>query len=207
MVSSLLVLAISIPCLIRLDDRDNASPPGSMKFLGMTDEERKQIFEDQVKQMQFYPSAAEANKVLPFELRLPKSELCGELKGIYVRKGTRPTELVVYAFYNDIPNGITIDIQPLTNKPDFQAIIKQNQEEYETGIMKADKVPVPVTVNNLDGRGGEPGFNIVNGHKYPRPGFVSWWDNGLLYAIRGTRGENGTSLDALLKIANSMYSA
>ncbi|MEW6448729.1 MAG: hypothetical protein AB1426_11725 [Bacillota bacterium] len=84
-------------------------------------------------------------------------------------------------------------------------MLKQEEEDCKSGVVKTDKPPQYITVNGLPGWGGEPGYDVLDDEKTPRPGGVTWWDNGLLYTITGIRGENGTSLDALLKIANSMY--
>lgn len=212
LISFCVLVLIAVPCIFAVLTRgDSQNKDTQVQGVGtfapnMSDEERRELFKSWAKEQDFFPSATEANEALPFKLRLPKSDLCGELKGIYLTKAERPEDREIYVYYGDEVNGIRIEVQKEPNPPDVEGFLKQEEEFFRLGVLKADKPPQHITVNGLPGWGGEPGYNVIDNEKAPRPGVVSWWDSGLRYTIYGTRGENGTSLDALLKIANSMYS-
>ncbi len=175
------------------------------RYIEMSDEERREVFNNWKKEMEFYPSASEANKVLPFKLKLPKGEMTKDLKGIYVARGNIPEELKVNVIYNDEINGIYLKVWVNPIPPDNEQFVKAEEEYFKSGVSKADKTFKLIEVHGITGTGIEPGYNIIDGNKYPRPGSVAWWDNGVYYNLFGTTGENGTSLDQLLKIADSMY--
>ncbi|MEW6771686.1 MAG: hypothetical protein AB1330_09925 [Bacillota bacterium] len=168
-------------------------------------EQRREFFKQWAKEQEYFASAEEARKVVPFDFRLPKSELCGEFKGIYYVKQGPPELWWLYVPYNDEVTGICLWIEQRPDPPNCERYIKQLEQDMRSGIFKGDKLPVLVKVNGLSGIGAEPGYNVVHEMKEPRPGFVSWWENGIIYTLFGTEGEGGTPLGQLLEIANSMY--
>ncbi len=171
----------------------------------LSDEEIKDLFEKWASEQYRFSTAEEASEFLPFDLKIPKSKATEKLAGIYVTKNEDKYERWAYIVYEPPAIGIYVEVKYPPNKPDFAAEVKQMEEDKKAGISKGDQPWVLVTVHGLEGIGCEPGYNLIHGQKYPRPGFVSWWDNGVLYTIFGTRGENGTSLDTLIGIAESMY--
>lgn len=176
-----------------------------MMMLQLSDEERREAFKSWAKNQYFFLSEAEASKMLPFKLKLPKSAFCGELKGIYVSKETMPEERTVKVFYQDEVNGISLRATWLPKRPNYEENLKKDEELFKSGVYKSDKPFVAVRINGLQGFGVEPGYNLIEGEKIPRPGFISWWDHGVCYELYGTKGEKGTSLQQLLEIAESMY--
>lgn len=85
--------------------------------------------------------------------------------------------------------------------PSPEELIKQAKDEKEAGNMAADALPELIEVSGIKGYGCEPGFNLVDSNKVPRPGVVSWYGGGIEYSIYG----DDTSLDQLLEMAKSMY--
>lgn len=123
---------------------------------------------------------------------------------IYTTKDKSPDIVNIKVFYGNGYDDL-IEIRKAQGEIDYDQTIKEFDQYKKAGIGKYDKIPQVITVNGITGWGSEPGYNIVDGLKYPRPGFVSWRDNGVEYIIYGTKGENGHSLQQLLKVANSIY--
>lgn len=182
------------------------------KMVSMTREERLEWRKRWAKDQFKFLSEVEASKYLAFELKLPKSPNAGKLIGIYVSKDDDLKARTANIFYNDLADGIEILAELLPEKLNCEEWLLQEKEwmiqqekDIRAGVSKADKSPVLMFVNGFEGLGAEPGYNIIRGEKYPRPGFITWCDDGVTYRIFGTRGESGTSLEILIEIAESMY--
>ncbi len=57
-----------------------------------------------------------------------------------------------------------------------------------------------IIVKGHTGMGADPGTNETDGERYPYPGSVSWWENGLDIELYS----DDQSLDELLRIAESI---
>lgn len=158
-------------------------------------------------------SADEASKRLGFDLKMPKSPAVGKLYGIFVPKDARDEATIVYGDHDGPTEtetlhvhgqGITIDVQKLDHtydpKPFHDAMVAAKQR----GDLKSNNVPFSIDVNGAPGSGWEPGYNLIRGEKLPKLGSLSWEDNGVLYTVSGTSGEDGTSVKELLEIARSI---
>lgn len=150
-----------------------------------------------------FPTAAAATADLAFTLRVPKLESLGA-PAIYVEKSDVKEERIAYIYYGDPVDGISVKalrFQPM----DFQALIANEVESKEKGYLKSENVPFSIKVNGYDGLAWEPGNNVLNGFKQPKPGFVQWQEpDGVTYTIGGTWGSNGTTTQELLEIAATM---
>jgi hypothetical protein len=82
-------------------------------------------------------------------------------------------------------------IHKMENSPDWDGIISSTPE-----LMK-------ISINGIPGVGTSPGFTQYDNRKYPYPGSVGWWIDGLSITLY-----SGTmSLEELLKIAETVSSA
>ena len=211
-ISLVAVLGVSVALYYAIAQRDLPEAPQGVgplsqaaKYVMLSDAERRQLFEQWARKQLFFTSAEEASKHLPFELKLPKSPKVGKLSAIYVTRDENPEEREVCVVFDEPYKGIILEADYLFEKPDFKADVMQAEEYQRTLRNKPDRACVLIEVNGLEGTGNEPGYNIIHGKKYPRPGYVEWWDDGVDYRIYGTPGKNGTSLATLLEIAESMY--
>lgn len=151
-----------------------------------------------------FSSADDASKELTFTLKMSKSNAVGKLFGIFTAKGSDDRAEILYYDPANGMNGISITAEKLKQPYDPQAWVDQMILWKQKGWSKGDSVPYLVDVNGVPGNGLEPGYNLIAGGKEPRPGSVSWEDNGVLYTVYGTPGEQGTSVNDLLEIARSM---
>ena len=214
-ISVVAVLGLSITLYFTIAQRNLPEAPEGVgplsqaaKYVMLSDAERRQLFEQWAREQLFFTSAEEASKQLPFELRLPKSPKVGKLSAIYVTRDKNPEEREVCVVFDEPYEGILLQAHYLATKPDYKFWVRHEEELHKIASSKPDRVGQVVNIHGLEGEGNEPGYNIIRGEKYekyPRPGYVSWWDNGVVYKIFGTPGKNGTSLATLLEIAESMY--
>lgn len=178
-----------------------AAPSPGMLTLPRSPEDEERHFQEWLTKQESYSTEAEALQSLPFQARFPHSDVCGQPTGIYYSKNSDQ----VTVFYGDRFDGIYLKARQWINTPDFQALVKESAENSKDGTLKADQTLELINVAGFSGMGVGSGYNIVFEEKTPRPGSVEWWDNGVLYTILGTGGENGTSLEDLIKMAESIY--
>lgn len=130
--------------------------------------------------------------------KLPRNNLGRKLLGIYVQRETKQ----VTVLYD---NGLYINEwrkDSLNNAPpDYEKEVKQAKRDKDDGILKSDSLPTLISVNGKKGIGCEPGYNVIDDEKHPRPGFAAWDDNGSTYEVYGY----GISLNDLLTVAESIY--
>ncbi len=99
---------------------------------------------------------------------------------------------------------IFIEDQPNPNKPDPEAILEQINQGIDEGKDIPDQRAILVNVNGKTGVGVGSGYSVFETIETPRHGFVSWWANGTDYTVFGIEGRDGTSLEALLEIAEEV---
>jgi len=160
-----------------------------------------QIFEDWAKRQESFTNTEALRKAFPHTVKLPTTS--GVFNQVYLSRGNSPKDTAIHMFDANGATGIQLHIFQSDTKPDFQAWVNQIIKEKEEGIDKADKLPTIINFNGSDALAIEPGYNLVFNEKQPRPGVLSWSDNGILYELYGTFGESGTSVDQLIQIANS----
>jgi hypothetical protein len=77
-------------------------------------------------------------------------------------------EMVVYA-----SGGVSIRTRAEERRPDFESFLRANQPPYRR-----------VSVARNAGVGRDPG-RVLGPQTWPWPGELRWWDNGVLYELRG----------------------
>ncbi|PKM44561.1 MAG: hypothetical protein CVV03_07660 [Firmicutes bacterium HGW-Firmicutes-8] len=177
---------------------------GGMKVRLLEGEAEKQYLDSWKQNQDVFPSVDEINKALPFKIKLPKVNITGQ-PTIYASKNKEPDKVTITVFYRGGLNNLHMVIFKTAEVIDYYQTVKEMEDDIKNDICKVDQPPKVVSVNGMTGWGIEPGYNIVNGEKSPRPGFVSWSDNMIQYTIYGTPGEKGHSLEQLLKMASSTY--
>lgn len=161
-----------------------------------TQEEKAKWFSENFEK---YVDAVQASRTVSFEFRLPKYTAGRDLLGIYGEKGKEAKDRIIEIDYGDF----IIRIEPAENKPDLKGFVEQTKKDKASGILLADKTPELLTVDRFEGTAIEPGYNLVNGNKIPRVGYVDWYDekNKVHYVI----GSYKLSLDEMMSIAKSVY--
>lgn len=86
--------------------------------------------------------------------------------------------------------------------PSAEQAVTQDAAEREAGNARADASLSLLQVDGHVGYGCKPGFNVVAGFKYPRPGFVSWIANRTLFTVYYQK--NDKNLDNLIEVAESL---
>lgn len=163
--------------------------------------DKAQMFEDWAKRQKSFADPEALRKEFPHSVKLPTT--LGNFQRFYLTKGPKPTDTEIHIFDANGGNGIQLHIYQ-DAKPDFRSWMTQYIKLKNEGFWMNDKDPAIVTFHGTDAMAEEPGYNLVFGNKDPRPGVFSWWEDGTIYELYGIPGENGTSLDELIKIANSL---
>jgi hypothetical protein len=175
------------------------------KAVSMNEAGRRKQFKEWEKDQRTVPSIADAAPLLPFRLKAPSSVGLGTLYKVYVDDHGGEAPASVQVFYGDPLDGINYSAEMFSETFDPQKNVAAMVAEKESGALKTDSVPFLVDVNGYKGKAWEPGYNLINGETHPRPGHVMWQEaDGVVYTIRGTRGETSTTVETLLEIASSM---
>jgi hypothetical protein len=161
----------------------------------------EQMLGDWEKRQASFTSVDALRKAYPQPVKLPTT--LGNFQHYYLTKGETPKDTEIHIYDGNGVNGIQLHIYQGA-KPDFKTWLEQETKDKSAGIFKGDKLPTIINFHGSDALAGEPGYNDVFGNKEPRPGVFSWWENGTIYELYGTPGENGTSLNDLINIANSL---
>ncbi len=177
----------------------------SGRSFAMSKEERRQAFERWASAQTKFATLPEAASALPFKLRVPSNSLAGTPSAIYVSRDTPPQDRSACVVFGDPVESPLLYATPSAEHPDFHRSVRQDAQDHSTGVSAADTTSVIVAVEGMDARASGPGYNLIDGAKYDRPGFVTWWEGGVLYDLYGTRGAGGTPLRDLVAIAESMY--
>jgi hypothetical protein len=181
---------------------DNASSAWSGGLsLPSTAQSRAQLFEDWAKRQQSFAGPEALRKEFPLSVKLPTT--LGNFQQFYLTKGPKSTDTEIHIFDANGATGIQLHIYQCA-KLDFRSWMAQYIKLKNEGFWTNDKDPAIITFHGTDALAGEAGYNLVFGNKEPRPGFLTWWENGIVYELYGTPGENGTSLNELINIANSL---
>lgn len=175
-------------------------------MLAMPDEARQEMFDSMADARWSFKTAEEASAKLPFAFSIPNDTLTGKPTLIYVTK-CDPVDRQLSIHYGGGINGIRYRAILRPDKPNFSASVDQLKKDMEAGINKADKPPKLIDIGDCQAFAIEPGFNNIEGDKVPRIGVVQWWKDGVLYNIYGTRGPDGTSLEQLTNIAQSVINS
>jgi hypothetical protein len=175
-------------------------------ILALPDEARQEMFDSMADARWSFETIEEASAKLPFAFSIPNDTLTGKPTLIYVTK-CEPVDRQLSIHYEGGINGIRYRAILIPDKPNFSASVDQLKKDMEAGINKADKAPKLIDIGGYQAFAIEPGFNIIEGDKVPRIGVVEWWKDGVLYNIYGTRGSDGTSLEQLTNIAQSVINS
>jgi len=162
---------------------------------------QSQILKDWAKRQESFTNTEALRKAFPHTVKIPTTS--SVFTQVYLTRGDSPENTEIHMFDANGATGIQLHIYQFDGKPKFQEWVNQEIKEKEEGIYKADKLPTIINFNGSDALAIEPGYNLVFNEKQPRPGVLSWWDNGIIYELYGTFGESGTSVDQLIQIANS----
>jgi hypothetical protein len=173
-----------------------------MSPLTFSDDVKQQLFQKWADRQESFATKDAAKASLPYSIKLP-TENIADIHSIYITKDADPSNREIYVYYNGGVSGVHLYISKKPNKPDFQESVNHITADMKAGIAKNDVAPKIINLNGNDAWAIEPGNNIVDGIKYPRPGVLLWWDNGVLYDLYGTPGISGTSLSELIQIAES----
>jgi hypothetical protein len=181
----------------------------------MSPEAKRQHFESLLRSPDLFHfnSFEKAQAELSFKLFEPKHPLLkGKRVTIFITKDEKKEDREVRIFYGDPANPIGIKVGKLLatdswfKDPNgyFDKYIEKARREKEKGYSKADALPQIVYIGGHKGVGIEPGYNILGNDKEPRPGVVNFIVDGIYYKVIGTVGENATTLEELIEIAESM---
>lgn len=179
------------------------------KFLKMTPEQRREMFEQVSRDKFRFDSVEQASSALAFKLKEPKyPALQSKRVAILVNKDEVKENREAHIYYGDPGNPIAVwagRLPPKENPDEFyDKDLEQFRSDKEKGYLKSDAILRIVYINGHKGIGIEPGYNLIGGEKVPRPGVVDFMVDGIRYVIAGTTGENATTLDELIKIAESI---
>lgn len=128
-------------------------------------------------------SLTEAQVRVPYSIPLPQGL---EIKGVWV--STTAADPAQRSVAVQFEGGLLLIIHQEAQSPDWDAVIATAPEFRKT------------SVNGYTGIGINPGSTEFDGRKYPHPGSVSWWVNGLEITLYS----NTLPLQDLLKIAETM---
>jgi len=159
-----------------------------------SDEERAEILSKTGRKVDL------ATVSVKYRLRVPKNTLDGELLGAYLHNGTDPNNPSLTLLYE---RGLrveqwAVDAQP----PDYHEWLAEMTEAKKQGILLSDSLPQVVEINGFQGFAHEGGYNVISEtKKFPRPAYVTWYENGAIYAVYG----DGIPLAELKTVVESMF--
>ena len=165
------------------------------------------MFEEWAKGRLRFTDVAAAQKKLPFALKMPDPSLVASPAMIYVRKASKIAPAEAHIIFGPEPSeAVQLIAVRSRRREDFEALVAQDEADHASGLARSDKKWQLMRVNGNEAIGIEPGVN--NGAPirwHDRPGVIRWRDGDTVYVLYGTKGQDGTPLAELLKIAESMY--
>lgn len=117
---------------------------------------------------------------------------------VYVDPGSGIATVII----GPLEDPIAVTAERRLEPVDWEAWVAETTRLKKEGAYKADSTPSVLEIGGHQGIGQGPGYNAVGDEQYPRPGYVTWWDDGVEYEVLGRSGD---SLESLLAIAQSMY--
>lgn len=140
----------------------------------------------------------DAAKSIKYSIKKPKNSLDRKILGVFLAEAPKGLDGQITILYE---NGLYIKQIPVDGAvPDYNKIVEQDIKDKEKGILMSDTVPVLLKIKGNSGYGMEPGYNDFGDKKEPRPGFVEWCENGVIYTVFG----DNISLNELIKVGESM---
>ncbi len=182
------------------------------KHYKLSPDQQREKFEELLTSPDFlhFDSLEEASPELPFELHDPKYPgLQGKSVTVLITSDERKEDRAVSIYYGDPVNPVLFvsASRALVKDPNafYDGLLEQYRTDKEKGYLKSDSLPRMINVKGHKGLGSQPGYNLIGNAREPRPGFVSFMADGVLYKVFGTTGENGTGLEELMNIAESLF--
>lgn len=163
-------------------------------WYGESDAIKKEKLERWGKKANSIPDAA---RLAMYNAKVPSESLKREIIGIYVGEAPVGEKPAVTILFN---NGLHINQRKDNVKPDYNKLLEEMEQHKKDGIYLADSLPKLIEINGNKGLAYEPGYNNINGEKEPRPGVITWYEDGTYYEIYG---ENINTND-LLQVAKSL---
>lgn len=189
----------------KLSNQGAVTKSFSSKFVTMSPEEKKKTFGEFNSNKLFFSTIEAASNEVGFSIKEPAHfKLKGKLKGVFVTSDEKKEEREVYLIYNELSNPLTVLERKASPFLDYEALYKEMLEWKEKGYAKNDANPQLIKIRGLKALAIQPGYNLINGEKFPRPGLVDFVKGGVQYVVVGQTGEELTSLNELIEIAESL---
>ncbi|MGE5397628.1 MAG: hypothetical protein ACM3MK_08885 [Chitinophagales bacterium] len=190
---------------ISSDKQSKSYSSAAAYLLSLPDDEQQKMFDEDIDSRWSFSNAEEASQELPFKFKMPDEKLTGKPSYVFIPKNQITKDRKFYVHYENGVNGLKFEAHQRASQPDYAANIEQIEIDIKNGVHRgADKMPTIIDRKGCQYYAIEPGYNIIGGDKIPRPGYLLWWQDGISYELYGTKGPDGTSIDGLIAIAESV---
>lgn len=183
------------------------APSFSAKALMRSMDEKHARYAVWAKDKEEFASAEDSAKKLPYKLKIPTdTSKIGKPSKVYVDWHQGQAKPTVYLFYGaDFVTGLRLIVELNPTKFDPQRSVSEMVAAKQRDELKTNNVPFMTEVNGYPAMAWEPGYNLIEGDRFPKTGSIMWQeDDGVQYNLNGTAGQNATSVGELLSIANSI---